>query len=89
MKLDVVKKILAFILVGLFLFFLGCSKLTKENYDKLDIGMDYKEVVEILGDADKCDGALGVTDCTWGDEKKNINVKFVKDKVVLVSAKGL
>ncbi|SPD72336.1 conserved hypothetical protein [uncultured Desulfobacterium sp.] len=88
-KFNIVKKALACVLSLLFLFFLGCSKLTRENYDKLEMGMDYKKVVEILGEADQCDGALGMKNCTWGTDTKCINVKFVNDKVILFSGKGL
>ena len=67
----------------------GCTKITKENYGKLKAGMHYDEVVAILGDGTTCDGALGAKSCTWGDDQKNIKVKFVADKAVFMSHKGL
>jgi len=67
----------------------GCSKLTKENYDKISMGMSYDEVVSILGDADACGGVVGVENCTWGGGEKYIKINFVGKKVVLFSAKGL
>lgn len=71
------------------LLLLGCSKVTKENYDKITMGMSYSEVISILGDADECGGAVGVENCTWGKDEKYIKINFVGKKVVLFSAKGL
>lgn len=67
----------------------GCNKITTENYDKLKSGMQYDEVVKILGEADKCDGALGIKNCVWGDRKKHIEVNFIANKALMFSAKGL
>lgn len=67
----------------------GCSKLNRENYDKINVGMDYGEVVSIIGEPDTCDSALMAKNCIWGNEDKNITVKFVADKVVLPTMKGL
>lgn len=68
---------------------LGCSKLNRENYDKIKVGMDYKEVISIIGEPDKCDSALVAKNCIWGDESKNITIKFISDKAVLPTMKGL
>jgi hypothetical protein len=67
----------------------GCSKLTKQNYEKLKMGMEYKEVTAILGDTAACDAAMGAKSCTWGGEQKNITVNFVADKVVFMTCKGI
>ena len=72
-----------------FLFFSGCSELTKGNYDKIKLGMDYSEVFEILGNADECSVKLGVKNCIWGAESKYIKINFIADKIVLFSNKGL
>lgn len=79
------------VLVALLFSFVlaGCSKLNQENYDKIKVGMDYQQVIEILGDPDKCDAALGTKSCLWGTEKKNIAIQFVADKVILPTMKGL
>jgi len=82
-------------LIKLFIVFftlfslVGCSKITQENYDKIKVGMDYQQVLEILGEADKCDGALGAKSCIWGDDQKNIKIKFVADKVIIPTMTGL
>ena len=68
---------------------IGCSKLTKENYDRLKVGMDYGEVEKILGEADECSGAIGIKNCKWGDDKKYIVVNFAGDKIVIFSGQGL
>ena len=77
--------VLLFMSIALF----GCSKLTRENYDKIKVGMDYQEVVSIIGEPDECDSALGAKSCTWGSDNKNITIKFIADKVVVPSMKGL
>jgi len=67
----------------------GCSKLTQENYAKLQTGMKYDEVTAILGSPDNCSESLGVKKCTWGDEQKHININFVADKLMLSNAKNI
>ncbi len=67
----------------------GCSKLSKENYDKLEAGMDKAEVEAIIGSPDKCEEALGAEACVWGDDDKNIKVKLVAGKAVFFSNAGL
>jgi hypothetical protein len=83
------RKVITFVLCGLLLFVGGCSKLSKENYDKLKIGMSYNEVVAIMGNADTCDAAMGAKNCIWGTSTKNITVKFMADNVVFFDCKGL
>jgi hypothetical protein len=68
---------------------MGCSKLTKQNYDQISVGMDYKEVSAMLGGGGTCDAAMGAKNCMWGDEQKNITVKFIADKAVLKTCKGI
>ena len=67
----------------------GCSKLSQKNYEKLKVGMEYEEVVKILGKPDNCAGALFAKNCTWGNEQKNITISFVGDKVVIYASKNL
>ena len=81
------------VLIALFIFssifLLDCSKLTQENYEKIKLGMGYEEVEDILGQAQKCDSSIGVTNCRWESNGKHIKIQFIADKVVLFSAKGL
>jgi hypothetical protein len=71
------------------LFFAGCSKVSKENYDKIQVGMSYSQVSDILGKATNCDAIAGVSDCTWGDEKHYIKVKLVADKVMFMHSQSI
>lgn len=89
MKAKVIKIAVFAIICGFLLLTAGCSKLTKENYDKLKVGQEYDEVVSILGKADACSSTMGIKNCTWGDNQTHISVKFVGNKVVIFSSKGL
>ncbi|HHQ4689386.1 MULTISPECIES: lipoprotein [Aeromonas] len=67
----------------------GCSKLNRENYDQLKMGMSYAEASAILGKAERCDDALGTTSCLWGGEGKNIKIRFIADKATFFSSEGI
>ncbi|MFN3984084.1 MAG: hypothetical protein ACK4KV_01265 [Rhodocyclaceae bacterium] len=67
----------------------ACSKVTMNNYNKLKIGMRYTEVVQVLGGPSSCSDVLTVKNCTWGDDKRFINVSFVADQVILFNAENL
>lgn len=67
----------------------ACSKLDREHYQQLKMGMSYEEVSALLGKADRCDDLLGTASCIWGDEQKNITVAFVGGKAVLFGAVGI
>ena len=67
----------------------GCSKINKDNYDKIEVGMTYDEVVAILGTPDEVTDAIGTKSCVWGKAPQTISIKFVGDKVVFHSAEGL
>ena len=67
----------------------GCSKVNKENYDKIKVGMDKTEVEAIIGSADSCEEKTLHTNCVWGSEEEKITITFVTNKVTLFSSKGL
>jgi hypothetical protein len=67
----------------------ACSKINQENYSKLKAGMPKSEVENLLGSPNECSGAIGLTSCTWGDEKSFISVQFAGDKVMMFSGQGL
>jgi hypothetical protein len=73
----------------LFMTALGCSKVSKENYDKLKVGMPYEEVVSIIGSPDGCSETFGTKTCLWGNEKRRIGVSFIASKAMAFSSKGL
>lgn len=74
---------------GLMLALLGCSRLTLENYSKIEAGMSYDEVTQLIGEPVKCDDVMGVRSCSWGDEKRSASVTFAGDKVLLFSSSNL
>ena len=65
------------------------DRLCLDNYNKLKVGQTYDEVKQIVGEPARCDEALGIRTCVWGDEKRGIDVKFVSNKVLLLSARNL
>ena len=68
----------------------GCSKLNKENYDRLKMGMEQAEVEAILGKASECEKALGSLNCYWGKKDgKFINIKFVAGNAVMFDHEGI
>jgi hypothetical protein len=67
----------------------GCSKINKENYDKIQVGMTYDEVEALLGTPDEAKDVIGTKSCIWGKAPQTISIKFVGDKVVFHSAEGL
>ncbi len=72
------------------LAFAGCSKVNKENYDKIKIGVEYEKVVGILGEPNTCEETmLKTSSCMWGSSEKQIEIKFVGDTVIWRSSKGL
>jgi hypothetical protein len=68
---------------------LGCSKINQENYDKLEVGLGYEEVLKILGKPDNCESVLNMKNCIWKESSKTIKIVIVADKVVLLSSQGL
>jgi hypothetical protein len=82
-------KIRMMVLLVMLAMLLGCSKLTVDNYEKIKTGIEYSEVVRILGKPDSCSEALFVKGCVWGNEQKNISVSFVNDKVILSSSRNI
>lgn len=75
--------------LAMFALLAGCSKITQENYDKLQTGMSYEQVQAVLGAPKSCSDVLGVKSCTWGDAKHHIDVSFLGDKALAYSAEGL
>jgi len=65
------------------------NSLSVENYNKLKVGQSYDEVKKIIGDPARCDEALGIRSCVWGNEQRGISVNFVAGQVLLLSATNL
>lgn len=67
----------------------GCSNLTQDNYDKIQMGMSFQDVEKPLGSDATCDSVMGMKSCTWGNNDRFVKIQFMADKVVLHVAKGL
>jgi len=85
----VIIPIMLIICLAPMLILLGCSKINQENYDKLKVGMDYDEVLEILGKPDNCESILNMKNCIWEESSKSITIKIITDKVVFLSSHGI
>ncbi|TMO79040.1 DUF3862 domain-containing protein [Pseudoalteromonas sp. S3776] len=78
-----------FLIIAAALSLAACSKVSLENYEKIEVGMDRAEVEAILGSADNCVEKTLHTNCVWGDESKNIEITLVSDKVTIYSKHGI
>lgn len=76
-------------LIAACVLLVACNKVNQENYSKLKSGMSKTEVENLLGAPDECSGALGLTSCTWGDQKAFISVQYAGNKVLMFSGQGL
>src|SRR5512133_2221646 len=91
MKGPIMSRILLVTLVaaGLMLVGVGCSKVTKSNYDKITNGMTQAEVEGIMGKGTEEAGAAGTIGSltgsgkvvSWKEGDKKITVTFANDKV--------
>lgn len=70
---------------------IGPKKVTRENYDKLELGMPYDEVEAILGEPAARHPRLGLEQCTWVEDggERQIHAKFAFDRAIYYSSKGL
>jgi hypothetical protein len=62
---------------------------TFENYEKLKFGMTYESVVDILGAPQQITPFMGIKQCTWVNGERHIHAKFIADRAVYYSSKGL
>jgi len=85
----VIIPIMLIICLAPMLILLGCSKINQENYDKLQVGMEYDEVLKILGKPDNCESILNMKNCIWEESSKSITIKIITDKVVFLSSHGI
>ena len=79
----------AAILLMAALLLVGCTRLTQENYNKIEEGMAYQDVLTILGEPTESKsigiGPLSGTAATWDDGTTRISIKFLNEKVQLKS----
>ncbi|MDO6692515.1 DUF3862 domain-containing protein [Aliiglaciecola sp. 3_MG-2023] len=82
------RKLIMFSSISILL--VGCSKVTLENYDRVEMGMVKSDVEMILGKADNCEEVIGTYSCIWGnEEEKYIKVSFIMDRAAIITKKGL
>ncbi len=68
----------------------GCSKVTKQNYDKIEMGMTRPDVEMILGNDANCEQQIGTYSCLWGDpDGKYIKINFIGGRAVVFTHQGL
>ena len=67
----------------------GCSKLTKENYDQVKMGMEYDEVVTLLGKPSTCTESIGIKNCEWKSGDKKVLISFIGDNVTIFSSENV
>lgn len=77
------------IIAALILLLNGCNKITKENYDKIENGMSYEEVVKLIGEPEGCTETLGISNCEWKNKDARIMITFISDKATIKIAEGL
>lgn len=74
------------IALGLALTLVACSKVTQENYARIQNGMTEQEVVALLGNATESGSVsvLGVSggSSKWVDKDVVISIQFVNGEVV-------
>lgn len=81
--------VFALIIVAI-LFLSGCSKLTKRNYEKIEMGMVKSDIEIVLGPADFCDKFYGTYTCIWGDrDGQYIEIRFIAGRAAVFSHDGL
>lgn len=77
------------LLAALVLWLAACSRVTPENYNKLQAGMTREEVYAILGKPDDVGGGgigrLEMSTENWRGRGHSISITFGNDKLVLKS----
>ena len=65
------------------------SKVTRENYDKLELGMTCQAAEEILGAPGATGTEFGLRYFTWVDGGRHIHAKFIANRAIYFSSVGL
>lgn len=68
----------------------GCSKLSQENFDKLEMGMSLAEIEKHIGTHANCAASLGTQSCIWGNEGgRFVKIRFVAGAAVTFESEKL
>lgn len=69
------------------LLLVACSRVTEDNYDRIENGMEEAAVIKILGEPDETSGmeigSLSGKSSVWDDGKARISIQFFNGKVKL------
>ena len=70
-----------------FILLVACGRVTEENYNRIESGMEEAAVIKILGDPDETSsmgiGALTGKSSVWADGEARISIQFFNGKVKL------
>ncbi len=70
-----------------FILLVACGRVTEENYNRIESGMEEAAVIKILGDPDESSsmgiGSLTGKSSVWDDGKARISIQFFNGKVKL------
>jgi len=70
-----------------YIFLVACSRVTEDNYNRIESGMEEATVIKILGEPDKSSsmgiGSLSGKSSVWDDGKARISIQFFNGKVKL------
>lgn len=93
MKAHQVVLIMALLVMAGTALLTGCAPqpgtVTLQNYEKLKFGMSYDAVVAILGEPQQTHPFMGIKQCTWARDERHIHAKFLFDRAVYYSSRGL
>lgn len=77
------------LLMSLFVVLIACTKVTQENYTKLQVGMSMQQVIAILGEPTDSKSAdimgVSVTSADWKSQGVEIDIQFLNDQVEIKS----
>ena len=66
---------------------IACNRVTEDNYNRIESGMEEAAVIKILGDPDDSSsmgiGSLTGKSSVWDDGKARISIQFFNGKVKL------
>ena len=66
---------------------IACSRVTEDNYNRIESGMEEAAVIKILGEPDESSsmgiGSLSGKSSEWDDGKAKISIQFFNGKVKL------
>ncbi len=68
----------------------GCEdQLTMDNYQQLEVGMDYAQTEQIFGRPTECEDTMGLRKCVWGDEDRHVTISYIAEKVAFFTSDGI